>query len=702
MRFAVFVLMIASSVLFAGDVPDDWAYHPMSQPVVPKDAKHPIDAFLLQKLTKAQLKYSPPASKTELLRRVSFDLTGLPPTPEECQAFEKDQSSSAYEKVVDRLLASPHFGERTAIWWLDLVRFAETDGFNADAHRPNAWRYRDYVIASFNSDLPYDRFIREQLAGDEVNPRTDSAMIATGFLRHFPDEHNAVNLEQRRQEILNDITDTTAATFLGITLGCAKCHDHKTDPIAQDDYYRMQAFFAGVWAIDHPIWTNEQKATYTNKLKEWEQRTAEIRRKMDELEAPSRDQAGRKQRSRFDDDYAKLLDIPFKQRTPIQKQLGEMIDRQVQTARKFNPSQLKGEAKAKWDMLAKELAKHAKEKPTEPQMIMAMTDVGVTAPEHHLLRRGNWQKPGHEVDPGYITSIDRNPAELKPTSQTTGRRTALANWIASPMNPLTARVMVNRIWQQLFGEGLVATGSDFGLTGEKPSHPELLDWLANDFVSDGWRIKRIYKQLVTSTAYRQTSRSDQGVEVDPDNRLLWRSPRKRIDGETLRDAMLAIAGTLNRTAGGPSVFPPLPAELKAPASWKVSSKVEDQNRKSIYVYVKRNLRYPLFTLFDAPDRNETCPRRFVTTTAPQSLMLVNDTIILEIAQSFAGRIRKEAGEDLAKQHERIYQLALARTPNELEAKALLNFRKQHGGSSEESLFDLCHAVLNLNEFVYID
>jgi Protein of unknown function (DUF1553)/Protein of unknown function (DUF1549) len=698
MRIAL-LLVLASVSLRAAEPPGDWAYKPFGRPAVPKLAAHPVDAFLLEKLQSAKLDFAPPASKATLLRRVTFDLTGLPPTPDELAAFLKDDSAAAFETVVDRLLASRHFGERAATWWLDLVRYADTDGFKADDFRPGAWRYRDYVIASFNADKPYDRFVREQIAGDELFPNDPAALVATGFLRHYPDEYNAVNLEQRRQEILNDVTDTTAAAFLGITLACAKCHDHKTDPVAQDDYYRMQAFFAGLWPTEVPLQSPKESAAYDARRAAWEAKTADLRRQMAELEAPIRDKGAKKERSRFDDDYAKLIDIPFAERTPWQKQIAAMVERQVFSARKFSPTQMKGDAKTKWEALAKKLAEHAKDKPADPPTAMTMTDVGRDVPPHYLLKRGNWQKKGEEVDPGFLTSIDNRNAEPKPTATTTGRRTELANWIAGPKNPLTARVMVNRIWQHVFGRGLVETASDFGLTGEKPTHPELLDWLANDFTANGWKLKRVYRLLVTSKAYRQSTAPH---SQDSENELLGRSPRKRLDGESLRDAMLATAGLLNSKSGGPSVFPELPAEMKGAGGWKISEKAEDRNRRSVYVCVKRNLRYPFFTLFDAPDRSETCSRRFTTTTAPQSLMLVNDAIVLDFAKAFAARVRKEAGEVRAKQVERVFALALSRSPSAAERSAIEMFLTKHPGTSDEAIVDLCHSVLNLNEFLYID
>ena len=706
------VLLFAVSVAgLAGShrpVPDDWAYRPAPRPAVPAvrnrhAVQTPVDAFLLAKLESRGLSFAPPADKATLLRRVSFDLTGLPPTPDELAAFTEDGSPDAYEKVVDRLLASPHFGERVALWWLDLVRFAESDGFKADDPRPNAWRYRDYVIGAFNADKPYDRFVREQLAGDELYPDSPDALVATGFLRHFPDEYNAVNLDQRRQEILNDITDTTAAVFLGLTLGCAKCHDHKTDPITQADYYRMQAFFAGYRPAELPLVPNDRRRGWEAARKAWEEKTAAVRKAMAELERPYREKEAARQRKRFADEYARLLDVPKDKRTPLEEQLAAMVERQVYVANKDFSRSMKGEVKERWAVLAGQMARLAKEKPADPPAAMVMTDVGPTAPATHLLKRGDWRKPGEEVVPGFPSAIDDRDAEPDASRHgTTGRRAALAKWLTDPKNPLTARVMVNRIWQHLFGRGIVATAGDFGVTGDRPTHPELLDWLAADFVGHGWSVKHIYRRLVTSTAYRQAARgSDTGMKADPDTRLLWQMPRKRLDGETLRDAMLAAAGTLNPKAGGPSVYPELPAEVK-PAGWAVSSDPAERNRRSVYVCVKRNLRYPLFSLFDSPDRTETCARRFVTTTAPQALTLLNDRIVLGVAKTFAARAMKEAGTDAEALTDRIFVLALSRLPTSEERAAVQTYLTKRGGVTTETVTDLCHVVLNLNEFLYVD
>jgi hypothetical protein len=686
-------------------VQDDWAFQKPSRPAVPAVAdaavRTPVDAFLLARLEAAKLTFAAPADKRTLIRRVTFDLTGLPPTPAEIEAFLKDNSPDAYEKLVDRLLASPRFGERAALFWLDAVRYAESDGFKADDPRPNAWRYRDYIIASFNADKPYDRFVQEQLAGDELFPDDPQALIATGFLRHYPYEYNAVDVEKKRIDILDDMTDTTAAALLGLTLGCAKCHDHKTDPVTQEDYYRFQAFYAGFWPTETPVGDAAEYAA-------WEARTAEVRGKMTELEKPHREKEAARQRMRQQEIYAKLLDIPEGERTPWQKQIAAMVERQVYEGKVDWSKKMKGADKDQYDELAKTMAALSKTKPPAPPTAMTMTDVGPVAPPTKRLMRGNWNRPGNEVVPGFLSAIDDRDAEVTPTPQgTTGRRSALAKWIASADNPLTARVAVNRVWQQLFGRGIVASASDFGATGDRPTHPELLDWLACELVEpskpiDGnrWALKRIYRLIVLSTAYRQSGVADHGLKADPGNALLWRMPRKRLDGEAARDAMLAVAGRLNLKAGGPSVYPELPAELKKAADkWPVTADPAERNRRSVYVAVKRNLRYPFFSLFDSPDRNEVCARRFVTTTAPQALTLLNDEMVLNLAKTFAARVTKEAGEDTVG---KAFELALGRPPDTEEREAARTFLARHAGTRAEAVADLCHALLNLNEFLYVD
>jgi hypothetical protein len=706
--FAIVVMFAAAGHGLAQGIADDWAFKPVRRVAAPDVASSSsaIDAFLLEKLNARSLSFAPVADRPILLRRVTFDLTGLPPTPDELHAFLADNSPNAFEKVVDRLLSSPAFGERQALPWLDVVRFAETDGFKADDKRPHAWRYRDYAIRSFNSDKPFDRFIKEQLAGDELYLGDIDALIATGFLRHYPDEYNAVNLEQRRQEILNDITDTTGHAFLGITLGCAKCHDHKFDPIPQEDYYRIQAFFSGWKEVDAPLLASNDRANFEKRLRDWEKKTAEVRKQLDEMERPHREKFSQKRRGRFPEEYAKLLDIPESQRTPVEQQIAVMVAKQVYADDKAMFNGMKPAEKEKWESLKKKLVE-AGPKPEPPAVAMAFTDLGREVAPTHLLKRGNWSRKDNEIRPGFLSAFDDREAKVTPPakSTTSGRRTALAEWVADAKNPLTARVIVNRIWMQHFGRGIVDSPGDFGSQGEKPTHPELLDWLASDFVENGWSLKKLHRQIVLSRAYQQGSAFNaEAAKIDPGNDLLWRMDRRRLDGESLRDAILCVAGTLNPKAAGPSILPELPAEVKA-GTWTVTADAAERNRRSIYVFVKRNLRYPLFAAFDAPDRNEACSRRFQTTTAPQALMLLNEKLYADKGRRFAERITAEVGSDSDRQIERAYLLAFTRQPTSEErtsAKQFLSAQAKKAGGAKEALADFCHALLNLNEFVYVD
>ncbi len=730
-RFSAVVALVALAltVRAADPLPGDWAFKPVAKPRAAFG--NSVDAFLLAKLGAKKLSYAPEADRRMLIRRVYFDLIGLPPTPEQVEAFVADKSKDAYEKVVEKLLASPQYGERQALFWLDLVRFAETDGFNADGARPHAWRYRDYVIKSFNADKPFDRFVKEQLAGDELFPGDTDALIATGYLRHYPDEYNAVNVEQRRYEIITDITDTTTAAFLGLTGGCARCHDHKYDPVSQEDYFRLQAFFAGYWPTDAPLLPPKELAEHAKKLAAYSAKTADLRAAIEKIEEPHHAKVRAKERSRFPEEYSKLLDVPFAKRSPLEKQIAALVEKQVYGKSADVAKALKGAEKEQYDALKAKLAALAKEKPADPPRAHVMADLP-EPPATKLFKRGDWRKPGDDLAPGFIASITPKDPDAK-----LARRTALANWIASKDNPLTARVIANRLWQQHFGYGLVRTSSDFGVAGDRPTHPELLDWLASELVQphppapspvrgggagcsppprtgagagggdsapSPWSLKHIHRLIVTSAAYRQGAKGDDaGAKADPDNKLLWQYPRRRLDGEAMRDAMLAVSGQLNLKAGGPSVFPELPEELQKRApSWKPSADAGERNRRSVYVYVKRNLRYPLFALFDAPDRNETCSRRFATTTAPQALTLLNDSVVVGIAKAFAVRVTKEAGTDRAKVIDRAFALACGRPPTSEERTAMVGFLKRHTGTDAEAVVDLCHALLNLNEFLYVD
>ena len=685
-----------------------WAYRTPMWPVVPISVdpgkvRNPIDAFVLARLAAGKLTPVPEASRDTLIRRVYFDLIGLPPSPEEVAAFERDTAPDAYDRLVDRLLASPRHGERWAMFWLDLVRFAESDGFKADDVRPEAWRYRDYVIRAFNQDKPYDRFLHEQLAGDELFPGDAEALIATGLHRHAPYEYNAVNLEQKLQDMLNDVTDLTGSAFLGLTVGCARCHDHKFDPITQEDFYRLQAFFAGIRPADAPVARAEETARFREQLRAWEERTAELRKKMADLEEPARQKFTAKRKARFPKEYQDIYDLPDAQRTPRERQIADLVARQVDATGAEVAKSMKADLREQWQAMNKQMEQFNREKPAVPQA-MALADVGPVAPTTHLLKRGDWRSKGKEVPPGFLSAIeDRFPAIPPPAAaQSSGRRGVLAQWLTKPDHPLTARVIANRLWQHHFGRGLVATASDFGLQGDPPTHPELLDWLARELIDQGWSLKHLHRLMVTSATYRQSSQWHAGnAAADPENKLLWRMNRRRLEGESLRDAVLAVNGQLNLKTGGPSVFPELPSELGPTAGkWPVSKEAAERNRRSVYVFVKRNLRYPLFDVYDAPDSSESCARRHVSTNAPQALMLLNSKLVLDQAQAFAERVLREVGEDRERLTDRAFQLAFGRRPDQNEASRVRAFLE--GPNLTEAVADLCHTLLNANEFLYVD
>ena len=714
-----------------------WAFQEVTRPRAPAAKQHPVDSFVAAKLAEKDIEIAPRADKITLIRRASLDLIGLPPTPQEVEAFLNDGSPTAFETVIGRLLASQHYGERWARHWLDLARYAESEGFKSDETRPNAWRYRDYVINAFNEDKPYDRFVREQIAGDELWPDDPWARVATGFNRNYPDETNAANLWLRRQEILQDITDVVGQTFLGMTYGCAKCHDHKFDPILQADYYRLQAFFANSKANDNIVmWPEDKVAEHKRKLSAWEDATREIRGEMEVMLKPKREAIIEEQLVRYHPGIREQLLRPKEEQTPFERQMYakfrwqmEFVTREKSLTAKFND-----EEKERYAALQQELESFKHLHPGEIAVGAGIYDLGKQAPATHILSVANYAAPGEEVQPGFLSILDPAPAKFAPPEglNSTGRRTALANWLASPENPLTGRVMVNRIWQHHFGRGIVATPSDFGLMGERPTHPELLDWLTDEFVGGGWSMKQMHRLIMTSETYQQSSDfRETSNQKDPFNRLLWRYPPQRLEGEVIRDSALQVAGLLNPAIGGKSVFPALPRNMPEPrGGWELSEDPADQNRRSIYVFVRRNARYPMLQVYDMPDTHASCARREVTTTAPQALAYLNSEQTMNWAQSFAGIVIDEAGADRGAQIERVYRIAYSRAPDGWEKDAGLTFLDRHaqiiaerearGVKDEEAaklalptvmaenlkpaqaaaLVDFCHSILNSNEFVF--
>ena len=708
--------------LFAADLPKQftpqqrrwWAFQKVVKPAVPASknrtwAKNDIDAFVLARLEEKKLTPAPQADRITLIRRATLDLTGLVPTPEEVQAFVSDPAPDAFAKVVDRLLASPRYGERWARHWLDLARYADSEGFKSDETRPNIWRYRDYVIDSFNQDKPYDRFIKEQIAGDELYPQDPAALVATGFNRHFPDESNARKLMQRRQEILNDITDTVGSVFLGMTYGCAKCHDHKFDPILQKDYYRLQAFFANTRIEDHAALDfGEHRNEYQRQYEVWDRQTRDIRAEMHKLVEPALAGLYKENFDKFPAEIQAAVTTAPAERTPIQWQMYYKARPQLDHSEDEAAHGLNGEGKKRWAELKAELARYDAIKPAPEPVAQAMIDNGRESPKTHVLAVGVYDAYKEEVEPGFLSILDPGPAKIVPPAavDSTGRRTALAEWLASAENPLTARVMVNRVWNYHFGRGIVGTPSDFGVMGERPGNPALLDYLAATFVENGWSIKKLHRLIMLSSTYQESARFDPAAaKVDPEDQLAWRYNRHRLEGEAIRDSILEVSGRLNLKMGGPGVFPPLPPGVETRGGWTKDEDPSEADRRSVYVFVRRNTRYPMFEVFDMPDTHESCPRRNATVTAPQALELLNNELVVDWSRSLASRVWNDAGLTPEAQVDRAWRFVYSRpaTADERkEALAFLERQTQLRGERLAALADLCHMLVNSNEFLYVN
>ncbi len=618
----------------------------VTPPQVPSDLSvrlNDIDRFVRDRLQREGLTAAPPASPAVLVRRLTYDLLGLPPSESDVARFVANPN---VEQLVDELIASPRFGERMARHWLDLVRYADSDGYRIDDYRPDAWRYRDYVIAAFNDDKPYDRFVQEQLAGDELFPDDPQALIATGFLRHGIYEYNNRDVRGQWTTILTDITDTTGDVFFGVGLQCARCHDHKFDPILQKDYFRLQAYFAPILPRgDRIAATAEQRATHERAQAEWLAKTADIRAEIDALEAPYRDQAAESAITKFPPDIQALIRMPAEQRSPLEAQLVALAWRQVEYEWGRLDTRIKGEKKERLLELRRKLAEFDALKPAPLPITLAVSDVGRTAPPVTIPKKGDTA-----IEPGVLSLLDPEPATIEPVPQspeTTGRRAALARWLTRTDNPLTARVIVNRVWQQHFGRGLAANASDFGSLGEPPTHPELLDWLATWFMREGWSLKKLHRLLVTSATYQQSSvhpTPEPGRLKDPENKFLWRSRPRRLEAEQIRDAVYAVTGELQLDkVGGPGVLSALP-------------------RRTIYTRVLRNTRDPLLDVFDAPLWFASASSRDTTTTPVQSLLLVNSPFMLQRSRALAARISKLAPQDESAQIVQAYRLAFGRAP----------------------------------------
>ncbi|MDA0833905.1 MAG: PSD1 and planctomycete cytochrome C domain-containing protein [Planctomycetota bacterium] len=695
---------------FASAITDEdrayWAFQPLADitpPDVEKDAwsRNDIDRFILQRLNHEGFTPSPAADKVKLIRRLYFDLIGLPPLPDDIATFVNDTADDAYERLVDRLLDDPRYGEKWARHWLDLVRYAESDGYKQDDFRPEAWRYRDYVIKAFNEDKPYDQFVLEQLAGDELRPRDTETLAATGYLRHWIYEYNQRDVRTQWDTILNDITDVTGDVFLGMSMGCARCHNHKFDPILQRDYYRLKAFFAPLLPRDDLMFgETEEVDRYQQQRSAWQNETVELRRQIEEIEQPFRDKAAAAAIDKFPPDIRPMLRKSVSDRLPLEHQLASLAYRQVDAEldRLDVAKQLEGDAKTKYQELKKQLAEYDAAKPPPLPPAFTVTDVGPEAPITTI--------PGDvdliDIPPGFLTVLDPLNADIPADMpNSTGRRLALARWLTNPENPLTTRVIVNRIWQYHFGRGLAGTPSNFGRLGDAPTHPELLDWLTRQFLDGGWRFKSLHRLIVTSATYRQSSvglNAEIAKSTDPQNRWLSKMNIRRLDAEQIRDAMLAVSGELDSQHGGPS------AEA-------------DLLRRTIYTKVIRNKRDPLLDAFDAPDNFNSISQRNVTTTPTQSLLLINGVWTLSRARKFAANLldlEVSDGDRIA----RAYESAYGRKASDDEIAAALVFIEEQQDriiapdSADEqqkpvdprtaAWIDFCHAIFNSSEFMYVD
>ena len=691
-----------------------WAFKlPVQAPLPHLDDSHvtnPIDRFLETARHAHALTAAPRADRHTLVRRAYLDALGLPPTPEQVDAFVGDRSPDAWERLIDGLLASPHYGERYGRLWLDVARYADSAGFEYDTHRPNAWRYRDYVIKSFNEDKPYDRFLIEQIAGDEMDGRTDDSLIATGFLRMGPRVlFREKDNPERRYDYLDEIIGTIGKGTLGLTVNCARCHNHKFDPISQKDYYKIEASLFGYVETEVPLAPKAEADAYLAKNEEIDAKIAGLSEAIEKLERPYRDRLQLEQiEQKFPESVVRVISKPESQRTPGDNLLVTQVLKAASVSSERIDQVLTADDSARKKTLVAQIAAQTAQRPKPLPMAEIATDGDYRssplgegddtvscpkcriadpnagpflhkgpgryqAPPSYFLIRGDVESHGSQMTPGFIDVISYGnpPTEVpRPDGRTSGRRLALAQWIASPQNPMTARVIVNRLWQKHFGRGIVATLENFGKMGEAPTHQELLDWLAVDLTKD-WSLKRITKMMMMSDAYQMASafNDPSDATTDPENRYLWRFRPQRLDAEIVRDNILAVGGNINLDVGGEPIFPFIAKDVLAgqyrgkwintpegPAAW----------RRGVYVYQRRSLPYPMFDTFDHPDMNVTAGARNVSTVPTQALTLLNNPFVLSEAAFFSARIRLQTTVP-ASQVDLAYRIALARpaTPEEV-------------------------------------
>ena len=737
---------------------DFWSFQPAREPKLPAwppetRIANPVDAFILRKLVEKGGNFSAPARRQTLIRRASYGLTGLPPTPEEVTAFLADDQPQAFEKLIDRLLASPRYGERWARFWLDLAGYADSEGVqNSDRIRPEAYRYRDYVISAFSDDKPYDEFLREQLAGDEmvdyqnvseITEEMYSKLVATGFLRMTPDGtyYDITNFVPDRLKVIADQMEVLTSATMGLTIGCARCHDHKYDPIPQRDYYRLVAVFKG--ATDEHDWvkpvsrylphvTPAEKDARDRARYIVQHEINTLNREVETLKEPTakRYVEARLQKlpAELRDDLRRLLSTPETQRTDTQIALAARYEdglRITADVLKELDVEFKRQVAA-----AEARIKTLTETKLPEAGIRAAWDRGTPSPTY-LLKRGDHLLPGRRVGPGVPTVLTDGKTPFQPAAtageKKTGRRLAFARWLTDPRHPLTARVIVNRIWRHHFERGIVRTTEDFGVYGDEPTHPQLLDWLSVEFVRQGWSIKQLHRVIMTSRTWQQSSEiSGESRRVDPDNELLSRMPLRRLEAEAIRDALLFVSGRLDRTPFGPA--DPVNARADGLVTSKArtgsdvvasTSEVPGTWRRSIYILQRRTQPLTILENFDLPTMNPNCTHRMESTVVPQALHLLNNQMIHILAAGFAERVMHEVGFDSARQVERVYRLAFSRPATEEEQTRAVDlledlaaaWRREHGETADSTasaqanrlaLGNLCHAIMNSAEFLYVD
>lgn len=744
---AVLLIVLVCGVLAAAD-DGHWAFRPVAHPVPPTlrfdgDACSPIDRFIHARLEREGLDPSASADRHTLIRRVTLDLTGLPPTPDEVDAFLSDDRPDAYERLVDRLLASPHYGEHFARGWLDLCHYGDTDGHLTDQMRPVAWRYRDWVINALNANMPFDEFTRLQLAGDliaerspaanlaeAVDPRRLHAWLGTGFLRQtLSNREGGADLEEYRVEQIVDRTSMVGTIWLGLTVGCARCHDHKYDPLTQTEFYQLYAYFdqADEINIDAPL--PHERAAYLEARPEYDRRRSELVARwqpgLDELQKrwevkllhaashPGENHVWDRQwevlgliwgghLGEGQLEGTEIVKLPWEQRTP--RQQADLLDYFLKHGAVVDPDRF-----AELKLAELDAALHAlrEEFPAAAATRAPVVRVALTPRETAVHEAGDFRSPGERVQPA-------TPAWLPPSASSSTPRLALAEWLTSPDNPLTPRVVANRAWQWFFGRGLVATEADFGLRGDPPTHPELLDWLARRLLESGWDIKGLHRLIVTSSAYRQSSRPRPELEsIDPDNTLLARQSSLRVPAEVVRDAALSVSGLIEHRLGGPGVYPPQSESVTMEGfgynKWTVSQGA-DRYRRGLYTLILRTTPFAQAITFDAPAPLATCARRDRSNTPLQALTLLNDPVFVELAQALGRRIERDGGASDSQRIEFAIRLCLSRPPAAGETERILAYleqarsARQRAGPPDESRTwaDVAHVLLNLHEFITRD